>query len=420
MDKLLLKEIALEQQKIQKSFELGTQREDLAWLEKYISSPHAVIISGMRRVGKSTLLAQAIKHYYDSKAFYFNFEDERLLDFRKEDFNHLYEVLIELFGDQKVFFFDEIQNVPHWEAFVRRMQDRGYKFFITGSNASLLSKELGTRLTGRNIVLELFPFSFKEYLAFRDVKIEANDLLDTQKRALIKKHFQEYLKKGGVPEYNKYQDPVFLKRIYEDILYRDIVARHDIKEVKALRELGLYLLSNVSTPFSYNGLKTILRLKSDVTVKQYISFLEDCYLVFTVPRFFYSVKQQLVAHKKAYCIDNGFMHVIASGFTKNRTVFLKNLVFVELRRKCPQIFYYRTKNDQEIDFLVQKDPDHAQLVHVVDGLQQNKDDVIEALICAMKELKLKEALILTEDHDEEIKRDGTTITAMPVYRWILS
>src|SRR3990167_4887378 len=227
MQKSFLKEIVIEQEKDRQGIDTGIPRKALGVVSRHASLPHAVIVSGVRRSGKSTLLNQIIKNFYPQGVYYLNFEDERLVDFGVEDFNHLYEVFLELYGDKKVFFFDEIQNVPQWEVFVRRMQGKGCKFFITGSNASLLSKELGTKLSGRNVCIELFPFSFTEYLSFKGFQLSKNGLSLTTERADRKKHFAEYLKHGGMPEYLKYQDQTLLKRVYEDILYRDIVARSE-------------------------------------------------------------------------------------------------------------------------------------------------------------------------------------------------
>ncbi len=282
MHKSLLREIILEQEKNRQTVDLGIKRSALDIVLKQISLSHAVVISGIRRSGKSTLLNQIISNCYEKGVYYLNFEDERLVDFAVTDFNNLYETFLELYGERKVFFFDEIQNVPKWEIFVRRMQDKGCKFFITGSNASLLSKELGTKLTGRCVSIELYPFSFVEFLSFKGYKLQKNALSYTAERAAIKKHFAEYLKHGGMPEYLKYKDPTLLKRVYEDILYRDIVARYDIKQVKVLRELGLYLLSNIGGLFSYNNLKKVLGVGSMNTIKSYADFLENSFLIFLI------------------------------------------------------------------------------------------------------------------------------------------
>lgn len=421
MQKSLLKEIILEQEKDRQGLDKGVPRTALDVALRHAALPHAVVVSGIRRCGKSTLLNQVINDLYKNGVYYFNFEDERLIDFNVEDFNDLYEVFLELYGEKKVFFFDEIQNVPQWEVFIRRMQGKGCKFFITGSNASLLSKELGTKLSGRNVSIELFPFSFAEYLSFKGFQLSKNGLSLTTERAALKKHFAEYLKHGGMPEYLKYQDQTLLKRVYEDILYRDIVARYGIKQVKPLRELGLYLLSNIGGTFSYNNLKKVLGLGSMNTIKSYADYLENSYLIFLINKFSYSLKEQFVALKKIYCIDNGLAESIAFQFSKNKGKFLENLIFLELRRKFPEVYYYKTANNLEVDFLVKFGRKDLQLIQVADNLHRDKtrQKEINSLVKAMEELKLKTGLILTDDDEEEIKIPGKNINVMPVYKWIL-
>ena len=200
-----LKGILLEQrQKIEaaknKNYVL---RESIAKAKKFYKTNHSIIIAGARRCGKSVFLSQIIDNFYD-KYYYINFEDERLVGFELQDFNTLYELCIELFSTATTFFLDEVQNIDGWEKWVRRMYDNDFKFFITGSNATLLSKELATLLTGRHIQFSLFPFSFREYLKFSNFDLKENDVYITEKRSLLYKHFSEYVKNGGFPEYLKF------------------------------------------------------------------------------------------------------------------------------------------------------------------------------------------------------------------------
>ena len=421
MNKNLIKEVILEQKSARENFDLGIKRALLGLIGQYVPLPHTLVISGIRRVGKSTLLAQIMDSFYKQGSYYFNFEDERLIGFKLSDFNLLYETLLEVYGERKVFFFDEIQNVPKWEIFVRRMQDKGHKFFITGSNASLLSKELSTKLTGRVLSLELYPFSFREFLAFKGFFPDKQALYNTTERGKIKRYFNQYLIKGGMPEYLKYNDTSLLKHVYEDILYRDIVARYEIKQIKALRELGLYFLSNTAGLFSYNGLKRFLQLGSVNTAKSYAGYLENSFLISTLNRFSYSLKQQFIANKKVYCIDSGLAAAVAFAFSKNRGKFLENLVFLELKRRFQEVYYYKTAANLEVDFLIRDKGQKKSLIQVTQSLadEKTRDREIKALISALKELNGKSAVILSEDDEERIKIAGKTITVVPIYKWLL-
>lgn len=423
MEKELLKEIILEQDRNLASKDTGVQREILSNLEKHFKLPHAIVVSGLRRVGKSTLLLQIIRQYYQNKGYYFNFEDERLLKFTVEDFNKLYELLIELFGEKKVFFFDEIQNIPGWENFVRRLQEEEkIKFFLTGSNASLLSRELGSKLTGRYLSTVLYPFSFREYLTYKNYYLKSNSLHQMKERAKIKRYFNHYLEEGGMPEYLKYHDQEILKRIYEDILYRDIAVRYNLKEVRALRELALYYFSNLASLVSFNRLKEFLRVGSVNTIKSYTEYLENSYLIFTINLYSFSVAQQFIAPKKVYCLDNGLAQNIAFKFSQNKGQFLENLVFIELKRQNKEIFYYKTKSNKEVNFVLKEGNEIKQIIQVALNLnsEETKKREIESLKQAMNELNLKEGLILTNDEKDEIKVDDKIIRVIPIYQWLLT
>lgn len=206
--------------------ETGVVREKLPQLLKAAALPHAVIISGLRRVGKSTLLAQIAHQLGENTFYYLNFEDERFLGFQAEDANSLYQALIESFGEKTVFMIDEIQNVIGWERFVRRFMDMGLKFYITGNNASLLSDESGSRLTGRYLPIDLLPFSFREFLTFKGHDLPDLDRLTTAEQALLQRRLDEYLEQGGIPEPVKYPDLPLHRALYDDVLYRDIAARY--------------------------------------------------------------------------------------------------------------------------------------------------------------------------------------------------
>lgn len=288
----------LEQRKAFWQREIGVERTQLAELERIVELPHAVVISGLRWVGKSTLLAQ-FAHRLGEELFYnINFEDDRFRGFRAEDANDLYQALVVLFGERRVFIIDEVQNVYGWEHFVRRFMDQGIKFYIIGPNASLLSRELGTRMTGCYVPIELFPFSFEEFLHFKGHTIPDLRRLTTVEIAHLQQALNEYLRPGGVPELLQYPDLPLRRTLYDDILYRDIATRYRIEEVRALKELAFYLMSNPASQVSYNKLKEQFRLGSVNTIKNYIEYLENSWLIFTMNVYNYSVKRQQIAAKK--------------------------------------------------------------------------------------------------------------------------
>lgn len=422
MDRKLLTEIVQEQQRDLKSLAPGINRERLDDVLKALDLPHIIAITGVRRCGKSTLMLQAFKQAFADHVYYLDFEDERLIDFEVSDFNLLYEIFIELFGESKIFFFDEIQIVDHWESYIRRMYKANNKFIISGSSAELLSSELSTKLTGRHVAIELLPFSFREYLAFSMNKVDISKPILTKERGLLKKAFNKYIKHGGIPEYLQYNNPIIIKGIYENILYKDVIVRYEIKAVKALRELSLWLLSNPGSLISYNKLKNILHLGSVNTVKNYIHYLENAYLIFTIDKYAYSVSDQTTSQKKVYAIDTGLIETIGFQFSKNLGKYLENIVYLELRRRNDfEIYYYKTKDDLEVDFCLRKGREIISLIQVTEHLNELKtrEREIRALKTAMDELKIEKGFIITLDHSEEIKIDRKEIQIIPIVSWLL-
>jgi predicted AAA+ superfamily ATPase len=422
MDKSVIGQILLEQEKARTTAAIVVEREQLATLDSLVPLPHVVIISGVRRCGKSTLMRQILKkHYGDDGVYDVDFEDERFVNFTVDDFNTLYETLIELYGLKNLFFFDEIQNIENWELFIRRIHREKNKVFITGSNASLLSSELSTRLTGRHIVVELLPFSFREYLKFHQVAYNKQSFLMTQEKALLKRSFNAYLEDGGMPEYLEHKNPLVLQNVYENILYKDVIVRYEVKDVKAIRELTLDLLSNIGTPLSYTRLKNNLHLGSVNTVKNYILYLENAFLIFTLDRFSFSLSQQHLLQKKVYAIDTGLVKQIAFHFSKKQGRYLENIVYLELRRRYKDIFYYKTEDNLEVDFLVREGSQIVLLIQVTESLHDPKtrEREYKALLKAMKELNVERGLILTEE-EEPADPAHAQIEVTAIYRWLLS
>lgn len=418
MDSRILKELITEQKKDFEKKEKFVERTILKEIKQYIKLPHVVIISGLRRSGKSTLLKE-IKHTYykNEDIYYFNFEDERLINFTLNDFNLLYEIFMEVIGKSNIFFLDEIQVVDGWEAFVRRMYEKGFKFFITGSNSSMLSREMGTKLTGRSISIELYPFSFKECLSYKNINTN-KDLFLTEDRAIIKKEFNKYLEKGGLPEYRIYNNDKTLIDLYENILYKDVIVRYNLTDEKSLKELTHFIFSNYGKEISYNNLKSMLNLGSVNTVKNYIDHLENSFLIFTIPKYNESLKKQIYAKKKVYVIDTGLINLISFKFSKNSGRILENIVFLELKRRNKEIFYHKEKS--ECDFVIKDKLKIIQAIQVTQNLDEsNKNREIEGTLEALKKYKLKKGLILTYNQDEEINIDNKKIIVKPVWKWLL-
>ena len=401
------------------SRDLGVERDTLENLKETISAPQVTVITGLRRVGKSTLLAQVVKKYLKNDFYFVNFEDERLLNFQVSDFDVLHETLISLFGEKRTFLFDEIQNVPEWERFVRRLHDQGYKFIVTGSNASLLSQELGTRLTGRSIRVELYPFSFGEYLDFRKVKTPDLNVLTTRQKGNLRKLADEYISFGGIPDALKYPELGVHKALYDDVLYRDIATRYKLDNVKSLKELAFYLVSNTASLVSYNKLKDLLKLGSVNTVINYVDYLENSWLFFVVNKYAYSVKEQQIAAKKIYGIDTGLIQSVGFSFSQNKGKLMENMVFLQLRRKYLDVYYYKTTEDYEVDFFL---PSEGSLIQVAQhfDLEETRERELRALVNAAKEQKrTKKLVIVTESEKSELGREGLQIQVVPLYEWLL-
>jgi len=416
MNKDVLRQIVIQQKNEVSQIEETVKRDLLAEILNWFKDNRIIILTGLRRSGKSTILKQIM----NSKLAYcyVNFEDERFIDFKAQEFEQLNEVLIEVYNNPKIYFFDEVQNIEKFETFVRRLQDQNKKVVITGSNASLLSKELGTRLTGRYKPFEVFPFSFIEFLRFKKIMPEKNWFYLAEKKVKLIKLFDEYLFNGGMPEYLKNNDKEYIRTIYENIIYRDIIARYSIKRQKLLKELVNILIANISSLFTYNSLKTDLGLANSITVKEYISYLNNSYLFFELQKFDFSIRKQLNAPKKIYLVDSVFNQVLGLNFSLNKGRVLENLVFIELKRKNKEIYYYSNKN--ECDFIVKERNKIKKAIQVCYLLnKENKEREIEGLLEAMNKLKLKKGLILTQDQEEEIEREGKKIKIVPVWKWLL-
>lgn len=400
---MILKQTILEvieyQSVLLKKVSIGTQRSDLDTIKLYDS--FVLVISGVRRCGKSTLLKQVLKNKFNQVLF-LNFEDPRLSGFELSDFVKIDE----LTKDQhlEVMAYDEIQNVPDWEKYIRTKQDEGQQVIVTGSNASLLSKEFGTRLTGRYISLELFPFSYPEYLQFTESEANAESL-------------SRYLNDGGFPEYLKTRDEEVLFRLMDDIIYRDIAVRYGLRQHQTLRQLAIYLISNSAKSYSQNNLKNIFGMGSSHSVADYLAWLEDSYLIFTIPKFSFSVKKQIYNPRKVYCVDTGLAGVNSLSMSADYGRKLENLIFLHLRKTFKNIFYYSEKN--ECDFIVVEKGQPTEAIQVCWQLTtDNLSRELKGLEEAMNELNLETGLIVTFDQDDSFDLNGKSVKAVPAWKYL--
>jgi uncharacterized protein len=414
MDKGDLRSIVLRQKARGFSAKGTVERDLLPSLLDSFGDNRVIILTGMRRVGKSTLLKQMIERL--SGYCYVTFEDEKFVDFKASEFEDLNEMLIEAYGPSETYFFDEVQVIDRFEAFVRRLQDDGKKVILTGSNASLLSAEFGTKLTGRYKQFEVFPFSFGEYLKMKGFGENKTARYMAEGKASLKKQLADYLSSGSLPEYMATGDPEHVRAIYENILYRDVITRYGIRKHDTLRELVNLLMSSVASKVTYNSLKKPLGLSNAVTVKEYVSHLSNAYLFYELRRFGFSVKEQLDAPRKMYIMDPAFYKAVTLSMSPDKGRLLENQVLVELRRRGMEIYYFEGK--RECDFVVTK-PDIAAIQVCYELNSSNRDREIGGLLEAMKELKLESGLIITFDQEEKIKSGGKSISVVPAWKWFL-
>jgi uncharacterized protein len=389
---------ANQQASLQKNTSLLITREYIAHIDT--ANSHIEIVSGIRRCGKSTLLFQILLHSYHNVAF-FNFEEPQVFGFEKTDFPKLYDVMGE---DRDAYFFDEIQAIEGWEIFIRSLHDKGKKIFITGSNASMLSKELGTRLTGRYIQHELFPFSYLEYLDYKRL----NNHLES---------FREYLSEGGFPEFISQNRPEILHQLFRDILYRDIAIRHGLRHSYQLEQICLFLLSNVAKETSFNSLRKLLNIASTTTVSDFVGWLQDSYLLFLVPRFSYSVKTMMVNPKKVYAIDTGLVKKNSLSRTEDFGRLLENIVYLHLRRKKGAIYYFKEKN--ECDFIVLNKSKFEVAIQVCADINtDNKERELNGILEALQFFNAECGTIVTLDQEDKLIIDGKTVNLIPVWKYL--
>lgn len=356
----------------------------------------ATIITGIRRCGKSTLLLQLLSRDHKD-ALYLNFDDIRLSGFESGDLVRLHREVER--RQIKVLYFDEIQIVEGWEKYINQVLREGFNVYITGSNASMLSVELGTHLTGRHLSMELFPFSYSEFIGFKELSNNKDSLMT-------------YLETGGIPEYLKSKIPTVLNSLVDDILLRDISVRHSVRDVNSLRQLTAFLITNIGNLISANKLIGMFDIKSPSTFLEYFSFLKDAYLLDFVPMFSHSLKVQARNPRKVYVMDMGLYTENSVCTSDNLGRRFENLIFLHLRQTHKNIFYYKDRG--ECDFIIMEKNAVKSTIQVCMTINdENFEREYNGLSEAMKQLGLNEGTIVTLDQTDTFEKDNQVIKMVP-------
>ena len=417
MNKEKLKEIMFDQKDVFNSRKHLIPRD--IELEKHIATSQVIIISGIRRCGKSSLLylIKEKMNLKETEYCYFNFDDERIIA-DISILENIYNLHLEVYGEEPVLFLDEIQNIDNWEKFVNRMYEQGVKVYVTGSNAKLLSSEISTSLTGRNKPIELYPFSFTEYLRF--IGNHHNlDRITSKSKSLLLKDFNHYFESGGFPLVVKENDTELINAYFQDILYRDIISRYRITQVDQIKQIGLYFVSNIGKLFSYSTLQEISGVKSLSSVKDYLYYFEQSYLFFYLKKFDYSIKKQIMNPKKVFTIDPAFVHRLGFNFSENKGRIMENIVFLELLRRGKEVYYHMGK--KECDFVIKEGLNIVEAIQVAYEVNENNHErEYLGLQEAMHTYNLKEGLLLIYDIEESFIPNYEGIKVMPVWKWLLT
>ena len=389
-------------------------RKHIIEIAPFLESSVPKLITGPRRAGKSVYAMQILS---DKNYAYLNFDDTLLLGAFDED--SVMQALAEVYPGYEYLLLDEVQNLHSWDAWVAKLYRRGVNLVITGSNANLLSSEMATLLTGRYLEIQILPFSMEETLNYRGAPINA-ELPD--ERARLALEMDDYLKKGGYPEIvkNREIEQAYLSAMFDSIILKDVAQRHKIRKITELYDLADYLISNYSNPLSYNEIAKELSLGSVTTVKKFCGYLAEPYLFFYLPRYDNKLKEMKKAPRKVYVIDNGFIYTRSFELSSNNGRQLENMVFIELLRRGfdlkKSLFYYRTSNDKEVDFVTRDGRKVTSLIQVSYDISKTKtrERELDALVKASEELKCDNLLLITWDQNEEVNYKGKMISILSV------
>jgi predicted AAA+ superfamily ATPase len=363
-------------------------------------SGQALVLTGARRAGKSILQAQLMRGRPD--AVYCNLEDTRLYDLSPQDFPTFLSIVEAIAPKKAAVFLDEVQEVAQWQRLVRTLLDRGHSVCLTGSNASLLGRELGVKLTGRHLSFELFPFSYTEYVAYTHQKVGAPS-------------FANFLDDGGFPGYLRERDSRILQGLLRDIVQRDITIRHGLRETRHVMNLALFLFANTGQALSMQSLTKALAIPSVAQTSRYLEFLQDAYLVLAVPKFSPSFKRRVVTPNKYYAIDNGLRRANSPQDTRDLGHRLENAVFLALRRRGVRVAYAGEKDVWECDFVTE-----SAAIQVCAELRPfNRERELQGVVrAAALPGKRRRPVILTLDQRDRLKVEGAVVEVLPAWEWM--
>ena len=383
-----------------------------------LKSKQIKLLTGPRRAGKST---QALLMLRGKSFAYLNFDDNALL--KHWDENLVMQVIAEVYPGYEYLMLDEVQNLEGWDLWVSKLYRNGVNMIITGSNAKMLSSEMATALTGRYLEVKMLPFSLGEYFEWHKLELPAVNDADKAKAMALT---DDYLRQGGYPETIEARNITisYLSTLFDSIVWKDVVDRHKIRKVSDLNGVALYLLSNFCNPVSVNGLAEDLGFSSVNTVKKFMGYLAEPYLFFYLPRYNNKLKLMNKAAKKVYVVDNGFVAARAFNLSDNFGRLLENQVFVELLRRGYNtenngMFYYRSRNDKETDFVLRKGAKIEQLVQVCYDMSAAKTEKreVDALVECAEELKCDNLVIVTEKEERTIEVKGKMIKVVPITKF---
>lgn len=378
------------------------------------------LITGPRRVGKST---QALLMLRNRNFAYLNFDSQQLLDAWDADL--VMRMLDDVYPGYEYLLLDEVQNLDAWDLWVSELYRLGKNLVITGSNAKMLSSEMATALTGKYLKVEMLPFSLEEFFDWNKLDLSK---LNPEQQADASALMDDYLRNGGYPEVvaSRQLTRTYLDTLFDSIVWKDVAKRHSVRNVTDLNDLAMYLVSNFCNPVSANELTEELGFSSVNTTKKFMDYLHEPYLFYYLPRYNNKLKLMKKAPRKVYVVDNGFVAAKAFSLSDNLGRLLENQVFVELLRQGydtdKTMFYYRSRNDKEVDFVLRKGTHIEQLVQVCYDMSSSKMEKreVDSLIECATELNCSNLVVVTNNEERIVEKDGYRIVIVPVAKWIVS